>query len=103
MANLFYNHNYQFKKPQNRKGACFSVTMPFSVEKRLKEIQNSMGLNSRSQTIVFLVQYYDREDKAIDSIDRLAKAMADFKAVNGLQNEVSSLETQQEFNYNNHK
>lgn len=66
--------NYQKKKNYNhaRKGACFSITMPYNVESRLKEIQRQMGLNSKSQTVVFLVHHFDREQKAFDGIDKLA-------------------------------
>lgn len=67
-------NNYQKNRNSNhaRKGACFSVTMPYSVESKLKEIQKSMGLNSRSQTIVFLIHHYEREQKAFDGIEKLA-------------------------------
>lgn len=71
---IFNNHtNSNRKYNQARKGACFSVTMPYSVENRLKEIQHSMGLNSKSQTIVFLIHHYDREQKAFVGIDKLAE------------------------------
>lgn len=70
---IFNNRNNTNRNSnQARKGACFSITMPYSVEKRLKEIQHSMGLNSKSQTIVYLIHHYDREQKAFDGIEKLA-------------------------------
>ena len=70
---IFYNHSKNNNSNNARKGACFSVTMPFNVENRLKEIQKSMGLNSRSQTIVFLIHHYDKEKQAFDSINKLER------------------------------
>lgn len=70
---IFNNRNNSNKNyNQARKGACFSITMPYHVEARLKEIQKSMGLNSKSQTIVFLIHHYDKEQRAFESIDKLS-------------------------------
>ena len=70
---IFNNRNNNYKNSnQARKGACFSITMPYSVENRLKEIQKSMGLNSKSQTIVFLIHHYDKEERAFESINKLS-------------------------------
>lgn len=70
---MFKSYSKNTNSNHARKGACFSVTMPYNVESRLKEIQKSMGLNSRSQTIVFLIHHYDREQKAFDGIEKLAE------------------------------
>lgn len=76
---IFNNRNNSNKKyNQARKGACFSVTMPYTVENRLKETQRSMGLNSKSQTIVFLIHHYDKEQRAFDSIDKLSVMLDKF-------------------------
>lgn len=95
------NRNYN----QTRKGACFSVTMPYSVENRLKEIQRSMGLNSKSQTIVFLIHHYDREQKAFDGIEKLAeivdKVLEDEKHENITKVKSANLVEQAELPYNN--
>lgn len=92
-----------FSKPTNnknynhaRKGACFSVTMPYEVESRLRQIQTQMGLNSRSQTIVFLVHHYEREQKTFDSIDRLANMLEKMERFRA-----SDIATQGELPYNN--
>ena len=92
--------NYQKTSNYNhaRKGAAFSVTMPFEVEHRLREIQKSMGLNSRSQTIVFLVHHYDKEMRTFDSIDKLSKLLE--KAEKLQKNDDSKLAVQQNMPYN---
>lgn len=98
MAIFNSRNNYQ-KKSQNRKGACFSVTMPFPVEKRLREIQNSMGLNSRSATITFLVHHYDREQHAFDSIDKLSSMVDKMEKMSKIDS--AGLPEQQNLPYNN--
>lgn len=105
---IFNNYNKSNRNSNHaRKGACFSITMPYSVEKRLKEIQNSMGLNSRSQTIVFLIHHYDREQKAFDGIDKLAEIVDKVLAneSNLEQKNITKIKSadvveQQELNYN---
>ena len=93
-------NNYQKNRNSNhaRKGACFSVTMPYSVESKLKEIQKSMGLNSKSQTIVFLIHHYDKEQRAFDSIDKLSVMLDKFMAMNNKDS--ANLVEQQTFDYN---
>lgn len=93
---IFNTHKTSNNYNQARKGACFSVTMPYEVENRLKQIQKSMGLNSRSQTIVFLVHHYEREQKTFDSIDRLANMLSKFEKIKN-----SEVATQAELPYNN--
>lgn len=83
---------------QARKGACFSVTMPYSVENRLKEIQRQMGLNSKSQTIVFLIHHYDKEQRAFDSIDKLSVMLDKFMAME--KKDSAKLVEQQTLPYN---
>lgn len=95
MAIFNNNQKYSRRTDSGRKGACFSVTMPYEVERKLKEIQLSMGLNSRSQTIVFLVHHYEREDRTFNSVERLAKIFEDLKNDDGL-----SLPKQSELPYN---
>lgn len=92
--------NYQKTSNYNhaRKGAAFSVTMPYEVEHRLREIQKSMGLNSRSQTIVFLVHHYDKEMRTFNSIDKLAKLIE--KAEILQKNDNAKLAVQQNMPYN---
>lgn len=96
---IFNNRNNTYKNSnQARKGACFSITMPYSVENRLKEIQKSMGLNSKSQTIVFLIHHYDKEQRAFDSIDKLSVMLDKFMAMNNKDS--ANLVEQQTFDYN---
>lgn len=96
---IFNNRNNTYKNSnQARKGACFSITMPYSVENRLKEIQKSMGLNSKSQTIVFLIHHYDKEQRAFDSIDKLSAMLDKFMAMN--DKDSANLVEQQTFDYN---
>lgn len=92
--------NYQKTSNYNhaRKGAAFSVTMPFEVEHRLREIQKSMGLNSRSQTIVFLVHHYDKEMRTFQSIDKLAKMLDELKILQ--KDDSAKLAVQQNLPYN---
>lgn len=93
------NINSKNTKHKNaRKGACFSITMPFSVEKRLQEIQASMGLNSKSQTVVFLIHHYDREQHAFDSIDKLSKMVDKMEKL--AKDNSGSLLVQQDLPYN---
>ena len=93
-----FNSHYNKKNSINRKGACFSVTMPFEVEKRLKEIQRSMGLNSRSATLVFLIHHYDREQHAFDSIDKLASMVDKMEKLSEVES--ARLPEQQNLPYN---
>lgn len=93
-----FNSHYNKKNSNNRKGACFSVTMPFEVEKRLKEIQRSMGLNSRSATLVFLIHHYDREQHAFDSIDKLASMVDKMEKLSKVES--ARLPEQQNLPYN---
>lgn len=93
---IFSKPNTSKNYNQARKGACFSITMPYEVESRLKEIQKQMGLNSRSQTIVFLVHHYEREQKTFDSIDRLANLLSQVERLKS-----SDIATQGELPYNN--
>lgn len=93
---IFSKPNTNKNCNQARKGACFSITMPYEVEARLKEIQKQMGLNSRSQTIVFLVHHYEREQKTFDSIDRLANLLSQVERLKS-----SDIATQGELPYNN--
>lgn len=95
---IFNTRNNYKKSNQNRKGACFSVSMPFSVEKRLKEIQQSMGLNSKSQTIVFLIHHYDREQHAFDSIDKLSSMVDKMEKLSKVES--ARLPEQQNLPYN---
>lgn len=96
---IFNTHPTNKKSNQTRKGACFSVTMPFPVEKRLREIQRSMGLNSRSATLVFLVHHYDREQHAFDSIDKLSLMVDKMEKLS--QKDSALLPEQQNLPYNN--
>lgn len=72
--------------------------MPYSVEKRLQEIQASMGLNSKSQTVVFLIHHYDREQHAFDSIDKLSKMVDKMEKL--AKDNSGSLLVQQDLPYN---
>lgn len=94
--------NYQKNRNSNhaRKGACFSITMPYNVESRLKEIQRQMGLNSKSQTVVFLVHHFDREQKAFDGIDKLANLVDKVLANESSFAKSSDLVEQAELPYN---
>lgn len=95
---LFNNNSKNTKHNNARKGACFSITMPYSVEKRLKEIQASMGLNSKSQTVVFLIHHYDREQHAFDSIDKLSQMVDKMEKL--AQNNNAFLPIESEIKYN---
>lgn len=98
MASMFNKSNHYNNGTNRRKGACFSVTMPYQVEKRLREIQNDFGLNSRSQTIVFLVHYYDREKQAFETIERFSKMLENIEIVEN--NHKSDIAKQVELPYN---
>lgn len=80
-----------------RKGACFSVTMPFDVEHKLAAIQRSMGFNSRSQTIVYLVHQYDQTQRTFAMVDKLEATMAKMFELNKNAN----VSEQQSLPYNN--
>ena len=95
-------NNYQKNRNSNhaRKGACFSITMPYNVESRLKEIQRQMGLNSKSQTVVFLIHHFDREQKAFDGIDKLANLVDKVLANESVFEKSSDVVEQVELPYN---
>lgn len=108
MAIFNNNRTHNTNSKQARKGACFSITMPYSVEHELSRIQKAMGLNSRSQTIVFLVHHYNQEQRTFDSVDKLCHLLERFNKLDlnkgfsdmrKADNE-SSFESQAELPYN---
>lgn len=100
---IFSNRSKSNKNSnQARKGAAFSITMPFEVEHRLREIQRSMGLNSRSQTVVFLVHSYDKEIRTFNSLDKLALLVEKIEKMENLRNkDYANMAQDIKMDYNN--
>lgn len=96
---IFNNNSYkENQRKSKRNGAIFSVTMPYVAEKRLREIQHSMGLNSRSQTIVFLIHSYDKEKRAFEAVNQFSVMVDKLEKMN--LNKDSELFSQTEMPYN---